>query len=66
MIPLPPSTIQEMWKVLKPYDFVATYGAFVGMDVRDRDLKARVLESMKIQIRAAGWNDHPLLKEELT
>ena len=65
MIPLPPWVIHVMWKALKPYDFDTTHGAFVGMDVRDNDLKGRVLESMKIQLRGEGWTDHPLLNEEL-
>ena len=65
MIPLSPSVIHEMWKTIKPYEFDTTHGAFSGMDLRDKDLKGRVLESMKIQVRAEGWNDHPLLDEKL-
>ena len=65
MIPLRPDVIHEMWNAIKPYSFDTTHGAFAGMDVRDQDLKGRLLESMKIQVRAEGWDDHPLLVEEL-
>ena len=36
-----------------------------GMDIHDPDLKKRVLESAKIQIKAEGYLDHPLLKEDV-
>lgn len=52
-----------MWMAMRPFGFVATYGAFVGMDVRDKRVKQRVLESMKIQIRAEGYTSHELLEE---
>lgn len=65
MIPLPPDVIYEMWRRLKPYDFESTHGAFVGMDVRDKNVKARVLESMKIQVRSAGWEDVAILHETI-
>jgi hypothetical protein len=55
MIPLPPKEIGEMWKAIKPFDFESTHGAFVGLDVRDKNVKKRVLESMKIQVNAMGW-----------
>lgn len=63
MIPLPPSEIYKMWQALKPFDFESTHGAFVGIDVRDKHVKARVLESMKIQARAEGYADHAILRE---
>ncbi len=65
MIPLPPDEIEKMWKVLKPWDFTATHGAFMGHDAWGKDMKARVLESMKIQIKAEGWPEHPFLTETL-
>lgn len=65
MIPLPPTEIHKMWQALKAYDFESTHGAFVGLDVRDKDVKARVLESMKIQARAEGHSDVPILAEDL-
>lgn len=54
-----------MWQALKPYDFESTHGAFVGMEVRDKNSKFRVLESMKIQARAEGYNEQnaDILKE---
>ncbi|KXS94980.1 hypothetical protein AC578_9474, partial [Pseudocercospora eumusae] len=66
MIPLPPDIIHEMWKRLKPYHFTSTHGAFAGIDVRDKNVKARVLESMKIQVSSAGWRkDAEILNETL-
>ncbi|PPJ58480.1 hypothetical protein CBER1_05618 [Cercospora berteroae] len=65
MIPLPPPELQKMWQVLKKHDFESAHGAFTGQDVYDKNVKARVLESMKIQVRAMGWNDVPLLQEKL-
>ena len=64
-IPLPPSEITKMWKAIRPFDFDTTHGAFSGMDIRDKDLKNRLLESMKIQIRNEGYEKHELLAEEL-
>lgn len=29
----------------------------MGTEVRDTNVKARVLESMKIQVRAEGWRE---------
>lgn len=57
MIPLPPSELRKMWEAMRPFDFESTHGAFVGTDVRDKNIKARVLESMKIQARSEGWQD---------
>jgi hypothetical protein len=53
----------KIWKALKPFLFTSTHGAFVGTDVRAQDVKRRVLESMKIQIRAEGYKSHLLLDE---
>ncbi|KAF2218053.1 hypothetical protein CERZMDRAFT_64125 [Cercospora zeae-maydis SCOH1-5] len=65
MIPLAPAELHKMWQVLKKYEFASTHGAFAGMDIYDENVKARVLESMKIQVRAMGWTDVPLLQERL-
>ena len=65
LIPLPPNEIFKMWQALKPFDFESTHGAFAGLDVRDKNVKARVLESMKIQVRNEGWDDVAILKESL-
>ncbi|KAK4498773.1 hypothetical protein PRZ48_009283 [Zasmidium cellare] len=65
MIPLPPSELHKMWKAMQPFDFESTHGAFTGLDVRDKNIKARVLESMKIQARNEGWEDVAILKEKL-
>ena len=54
-----------MWQAVEPFDFESTHGAFVGQEVRDQNVKFRVLESMKIQTKAMGWPDHPLLEESV-
>ena len=54
MIPLPPDKIRDIWKALEPFDFSSTHGAFLGQDVRDVEVKRRVWESVRIQIRAEG------------
>ena len=64
-IPLPPQKVHDIWKAVKPWHFTSTYGLVKGMDVHDANLKRRVLESAKIQIRAEGYHDHPILGEDL-
>lgn len=69
MIPLSAEEIVRMWDLLKRFEFSSTHGAFVGTEVYDRshgsesDVKKRVLDSMKIQVRRMGWESHALLKE---
>jgi hypothetical protein len=65
MLPLPPDTLLSMWKVLKLADFESTHGAFAGRDVRDKNAKARVLESMQIQAKNEGYTDHQILTTKL-
>jgi len=57
MIPLPPSELIKMWQALEDVEFESTHGAFVGMDVRDKKVKERVKESMKIQAKGEGWEE---------
>ncbi|KAF2088164.1 hypothetical protein K490DRAFT_64836 [Saccharata proteae CBS 121410] len=54
MLPLPPSEVFGIWKAIRDFEFEATHGAFVGMDVRRGDVKKAILESMKIQVRYEG------------
>lgn len=63
MIPLPPSEILKIWRAIEHCDFDTTLGAFVGTDVRDGDLKSRMLQSMKIQTRGEGWERHEILDQ---
>ena len=63
MIPLPPSEMYKMWQVLKILDFESTHGAFTGVDIRDKNLKQRVLESMRIQTRNEGYEEHSILEQ---
>ena len=46
MIPLSRDAITTIWKAIKDVDFDATFGAFVGMEVRG-GAKERVRESMR-------------------
>ena len=64
MIPLPPSELYQMWQVIKQLDFQSTHGAFVGTEIRDRNVKGRVLESMKIQAGHEAPGEHEILWEE--
>lgn len=57
MIPLSAKEITRMWQVLRRWRFGSTHGAFLGQDVWDAKVKGRVLESMKIQCRAMGWEE---------
>ncbi|KAK5116809.1 hypothetical protein LTR85_009069 [Meristemomyces frigidus] len=63
MIPLPPAELHKMWQAIKPFEFESTHGAFVGQEVRAKEVKGRVLESMKIQTKDMGWEEHAVLKE---
>ncbi|PWW73292.1 hypothetical protein C7212DRAFT_353919 [Tuber magnatum] len=63
MIPMPPQAIVNIWKALKSYKFTTTHGAFTGMDVRDSRVKARLLESAKIAIRAMGYEESQFIEE---
>ncbi|KAI4166516.1 MAG: hypothetical protein LQ343_007981, partial [Gyalolechia ehrenbergii] len=65
MIPLDPDSIFGIWEKIRSYNFHTSYGAFNGMTIRDKALKARILESMKTQIRHMGWKEHELLDEQV-
>ncbi|KAK0734205.1 beta-lactamase-like protein [Lasiosphaeria miniovina] len=72
MIPLSAGEVARMWDILQAYEFRSTHGAFVGQDIEDSPsggggvgVKARVLESMQIQVRAMGYADHPFLQVRL-
>ena len=70
-IPLSPDKILQIWKAIKPYRFTATLGVFaVGSNVREAkgqrmSLKARVLESAKIAVKAMGYSSHAILEESI-
>ena len=55
-----------MWQIIKQLDFESTYGAFLGTDVRDKNVKFRVLESMKIQARGEEYIEADILNQSLT
>ncbi|KAG9232428.1 beta-lactamase-like protein [Amylocarpus encephaloides] len=69
MIPLSAEEVEGMWNLLKKYGFSSTHGAFPGMDIHDgfggskKGVKQRILDSMQIQVRRMGWQDHTFLKE---
>ncbi|KAH6603779.1 hypothetical protein Trco_007225 [Trichoderma cornu-damae] len=64
-IPLSADEMHRMWRILSKYEFRATHSVFDGWDIEDAEVKARVLESMKIQTRAMGNATHALLDETL-
>ena len=63
-IPLSPDEIQTIWTVVKDFRIESTFGAFVGMDVEDPELKARLLQSMQTQVRRGGWKEAAILHEK--
>ncbi|KAH8883816.1 metallo-beta-lactamase family protein [Thozetella sp. PMI_491] len=65
MIPLNADEIARMWRILKRYDFRSTHGAFITTDVEDDQIKQRVLDSMRIQVKYMGWESHPFMEESL-
>ncbi|EWC44584.1 hypothetical protein DRE_06665 [Drechslerella stenobrocha 248] len=80
-IPLPPSEIVRMWSVIKKLDFSTVYGVSQRVPkarhiLRDaemdegekksgRTVKFKVLDSMRIQIRAMGYEITPEMELEL-
>ena len=65
MIPLSPDEIMRIWEALRGFEFEVTHGLFVGWDVRKRDVKQRMLDSMKVQVRRMGYQNHELLDESI-
>ena len=65
MIPLDPASIHKIWKAVEPFEFDTTHGGFPGQDIKRKDLKRQILESMKIWVKTAGWQDVGILKEEI-
>ena len=65
MIPLGPDGVQRIWEAVKNFNFEATHGLMVGMDIYGADCKKRVLESAQIQVRNTGYVDHALLQERV-
>lgn len=65
MIPLDPDRILAIWRAVRGFEFSATHGLFIGWEVRGEGTKGRVLESMKIQVRAQGFESHALLEERV-
>lgn len=65
LIPLGADEMLRMWKILKKHDFTATHGAFVHEDIEDEHVKRRVLESMQIQAKFMGNNEHAIVNESI-
>jgi hypothetical protein len=65
MIPLAPDELQRMWSILKKYHFRSSHGPFLSTDIMkdELEMKQRVLDSMQIQIKHMGHNNHAFLKE---
>ncbi|KAF4977205.1 hypothetical protein FZEAL_6233 [Fusarium zealandicum] len=64
-IPLGVDEMASMWRVLRGYEFRATYGGFEGTDIEDEAVKKLVLDGMQIQARHMGHGGHALMKETL-
>lgn len=65
MIPLTPEAVMGIWKGVAELEFNTTYGGFPGQDARRPDLKKQVLDSMKLWVRKAGYNNAEILAVEL-
>jgi len=64
MIPLSPDAVLGIWEAIKDHSFTRTFGGFMGQDVKGQeDLRGRVLESMKIWVKAAGHEGHAVMIE---
>ena len=65
MIPLSPDEIHTIWKAVCDFNIERSFGAFVGMDIKDKDLKGRILTSMQLQVRIGGWKEAAILDERV-
>ncbi|KAH6884838.1 beta-lactamase-like protein [Thelonectria olida] len=64
-IPLRVEEMARMWETLRRYVFAETHGGFAGMDIVDKNLKQRVLDSMKIQAKHMGYGGHEFMETTL-
>ena len=71
MIPLSPDEILRIWRVLKPWEFKATYGVMAKWsnvfekETDRRSLKERLLDSAQLAVRAMGRDEHEIFEESL-
>lgn len=71
MIPLTPDEILRIWRVLKPWDFKATYGVMAKWsnvfekETDPKPLKERLLDSAKLAVKAMGQTEHEMFQESL-
>ncbi|KAI1765061.1 beta-lactamase-like protein [Hypoxylon sp. FL1150] len=67
MVPLPPRIMQEMWDILKKYEFRSTHGAFLNTDIvkTPPEMKRRVLVSMQVQAMMSDAGHFPFMNEFL-
>lgn len=71
MIPLSPDEILRIWRLLKPWEFQATYGVMARwsnvfeQETDRKSLKERLLDSAKMAVRAMGYTEHEVLQESL-
>ena len=57
MIPLAPTALKGIWDAVSPFEFETTFGGFPGQNVRRKDAKKLVLESMQNWASKAGWTE---------
>lgn len=71
MIPLSPDEVLRIWRILKPWDFAATYGVMAKWSncferkTDRKSLKQRLLDSAQIAVKAMGQDDHEIFQEIL-
>lgn len=71
MIPLSADEVLRIWRVLKVWDFKATYGVMAKWsncfekETDRRSLKERLLDSAQIAVRAMGYTEHGIFQESV-
>lgn len=54
-----------IWEAVRDLKVESTYGGFAGMDVKDPQLKGRILQSMQTQVQRGGWKQAAILDEKI-
>lgn len=55
----------RIWRSVKPFEFEETHGAFLHMTIRDKECKARMLESAQVQTKGEGWTEGEIFQESV-
>lgn len=65
-LPLGPDAVNGIWQALKHVEFTKVYGLIPAAQCQDDSgFRARLLKSIQLHLRCAGYTAHPLLEEKL-